>query len=163
MDIWQTLLKGFYSAPGRSCRGLFTEEVEDAATYMIYKSMDRENAKYFLKQQYDKNNWDFLTELCDISPGELTHVPGKKQIPFYLALLAPDNIFYKFFADIDLKLRDNSGNSVLFPALVHDLRNNSLERFHFLCSKGLDADERNVAGFSCNDMIKYFDSVLNVD
>jgi hypothetical protein len=39
---------------------------------------------------------------------------------------------------------------------VHDLLNGCLERFEFLVQKGLDPDAKNLAGFSCNDMIKHF-------
>ena len=100
--------------------------------------------------------WDFLEELCDISPDELTNLPGKKKMPFFIALNCPDNIFYKFFRSADFTLHDKAGNSVLFPALIHDLLNGSLERFEFLVQKGLDPDEKNHAGFSCNDMIKHY-------
>jgi hypothetical protein len=118
--------------------------------------MDKANAKLFLKEQFCNKKWDFLEELCDISPDELTNLPGKKKMPFFIALESPDNIFFKFFQSADLTLRDKAGNSLLFPALVHDLLNGSLNRFGFLCNKGLDPDEKNLAGFSCNDTIKHF-------
>ena len=100
--------------------------------------------------------WIFLEELCDISPDELTNLPGKKKMPFFIALESPDNIFFKFFQSADLTLRDKAGNSLLFPALVHDLLNGSLNRFEFLCNKGLNPDEKNLAGFSCNDMLQHY-------
>ena len=153
---WQSLMYYFYFPGKGRCKGLFADDVEDAATYMIYKSMDKENAKLFLKEQFCNKKWDFLEELCDISPDELTNLPGKKKMPFFIALNCPDNIFYKFFQSADFTLHDKTGNSVLFPALVHDLLNGSLEHFEFLVQKGLDPDEKNHAGFSCNDMIKHY-------
>ena len=110
-------------------------------------------------QEYNKK-WDFLEELCDISPDELTNLPGKKKMPFFIALESPDNIFFKFFQSADLTLRDKAGNSLLFPALVHDLLNGSLNRFGFLCNKGLDPNEKNLAGFSCNDMLQHYASKI---
>lgn len=153
---WEHLMYCFYfSGNGRS-KGLFAQGVLDAATYMIYKSMDKENAKLFLKEQFCNKKWDFLEELCDISPDELTNLSGKKKMPFFIALESPDGIFFKFFQSADLTLRDKAGNSVLFPALVHDLLNGSLNRFEFLCQKGFDPDEKNLAGFSCNDMLQHY-------
>ena len=155
-EIWHEMMETFYSDRSGSYKGIFADGVEDVATYMIFKAMDKANAKLFLKCQFECEAWDFLEELCDISPEELTHVPGKNKMPFYIALNAPDNIFYKFFQSGDQHLRDKAGNSVLFPALVHDLLNNGLNRFEFLCQKGFDPDEKNLAGFSCNDMIKHY-------
>ena len=155
-EEWNQMMCAFYSDRYGICKGLFVDGVEDAATYMIYKVMDKANAKLFLKYQFDNDKWDFLEELCDISPEELTHVPGKNKMPFHIALKAPDDLFFKFFQSADLQLRDKAGNSVLFPALVHDLRNNRLNRFEFLCQKGFDPNEKNHAGFSCNDMIKHY-------
>ena len=153
---WQHLLHAFYSPEKGRYKGLFADGVEDAATYMIYKSMDKANAKLFLKEQFFNEKWIFLEELCDISPDELTNLPGKKKMPFFIALESPDNIFFKFFQSADLTLRDKAGNSLLFPALVHDLLNGSLNRFEFLCNKGLNPDEKNLAGFSCNDMLQHY-------
>jgi hypothetical protein len=118
--------------------------------------MDKANAKLFLKEQFFDEKWDFLEELCDISPDELTNLPRKKEMPFFIALNCPDNIFYKFFQSADLTLHDKAGNSVLFPALVHDLLNGNLNRFEFFCQKGVDPDEKNLAGFSCNDMLQHY-------
>jgi len=153
---WQRLLHAFYSPGKGRYKGLFADGVEDAATYMIYKSMDKANAKLFLKEQFFDEKWIFLEELCDISPDELTNLPRKKEMPFFIALNCPDNIFYKFFQSPDFTLRDKAGNSVLFPALVHDLLNGGLNRFEFFCQKGVDPDEKNLAGFSCNDMLQHY-------
>ena len=157
---WQSLMYSFYSPGNGRRKGLFADGVEDAATYMIYKSMDKENAKLFLKEQFFNEKWDFLEDLCDISPDELINLPGKKKMPFFIALSCPDNIFYKFFQSADFTLHDKTGNSVLFPALVHDLLNGRLDRFNFLTQKGVDPDEKNLAGFSCNDMIKHFSNKI---
>ncbi len=157
---WQRLLYTFYSPGKGRLKGLFTDGVEDAAIYMIYKSMDKANAKLFLKEQFLAEKWDFLEELCDISPEELINLTAKKRMLFFIALNCPDNIFYKIFQAPDFTLRDKAGNSVLFPALVHDLLNGSLNRFEFLCQKGLDPDEKNLAGFSCNDMIQHYASKI---
>jgi hypothetical protein len=153
---WQSLMYSFYFSGKGWCKGLFADGVDDAATYMIYKSMDKENAKLFLKEQFCNKKWDFLEELCDISPDELINLPGKKKMPFYIALNCPDRIFYKFFQSPNLAIRDKAGNSPLFPALVNDLLNGKLNRFEFLCQKGFDPNEKNLAGFSSNDMIKHY-------
>ncbi len=153
---WRQLLDEFYSDKYGCCKGLFADGVDDAATYMIYKSMDKDNAKLFIKKQFSDGNWDFLEDLCDISPEELTHSPGKRKMPFDIALNCPDRIFYKFFQSPKLAIRDKAGNSPLFPALVNDLLNGKLNRFEFLCQKGFDPNEKNLAGFSCNDMIKHY-------
>ena len=153
-ETLKDLLAVSYSADNRKFRGLFSGDVSDAATYLIYKNMDQENAKYFLKKQFENENWDFLEELCEISPEELTAVPGGKMMPFYIALLCPDRIFYKFFSQVDTRLRDHAGNSLLFPAAVHDLCEGGGNRYDYFVEHGCDPDEKNPAGFSCREFVR---------
>ena len=157
---WQMILEKCYFGDVLPYGGLFVEEISDAATYLINKSMDKDNAKRFLKNQYANKNWAFIEELCDISPDEAIAVDGKKYMPFYLALTAPDSLFYKFFQSVNTKLRDTAGNTVLFPALIRDLVGGSTRKhYQYILEHGLDPDEKNLAGFSCNDLIKYFNNM----
>ena len=153
---WQMILEKCYFGDAPPYGGLFAEEITDAATYLIKKSMDNDNAKHFLKNQYENKNWELIEELCDISPAEAIAVDGKKYMPFYLALTAPDSLFYKFFQSVNTKLRDTAGNTVLFPALVRDLaEGGSRKHYQHILELGLDPDEKNLAGFSCNDVIRF--------
>jgi hypothetical protein len=79
-------------------------------------------------------------------------------MPFYLALYAPDSLFEKLLPVFDLEMRDPGGNSLLLPALVSGLCGNSLARYEQLLAMGLNPDEKNQAGFSCNDVINYFEN-----
>ena len=157
---WQRILEKCYFGDVLPYGGLFVEEISDAATYLINKSMDKDNAKRFLKNQYENKNWAFIEELCDISPDEAIAVDGKKYMPFYLALTAPDSLFYKFFQSVDPKVRDTAGNTLLFPALIRDLVGGSTRKhYQYILEHGLDPEEKNLAGFSCNDFIKYFNNM----
>ena len=77
-------------------------------------------------------------------------------MPFYLVLNAPDSLFEKLLPVFDPEMRDPGGNSLLLPALVGGLCGNSLARYEQLLAMGLNPDEKNLAGFSCNDVINYF-------
>ena len=122
--------------------------------------MDKDNAKRFLKNQYENKNWELIEELCDISPAEAIALDGKKYMPFYIALTAPDSLFYKFFQTVNPKWRDTAGNTVLFPALIRDLAGGGIwKHCQYMLERGLDPDEKNLAGFSCNDFIKYFNNM----
>ena len=136
-------------------KGLFVNPPQDVETYLVYKSMDRENAKYFLKKKYFDRDWKFIKKLCKISPEEATAVPGAKYIPFYIALAAPSDVFKLFFQTVDTSLRDSGGNSLLLPALLCDLSYGRFYRSRFMQSHGLDPDAVNLAGFSCNDYIEH--------
>lgn len=138
--------------------GSFEEPPEDPATFLICKRMDKKNGSLFLKKCYEKEDWQYIEALFDISPDEAVDIPGKKYLPFYIALIAPDHFFDKFFKTFDPVQQDWCGNSLLMPALLHDLCNDDKERkrYNFLLQKGLDPDKKNLAGFSCNEMIKYF-------
>ena len=47
--------------------------------------------------------------------------------------------------------------TVLFPALIRDLAGNCvLKHYLHMLKFGLDPDEKNLAGFSCNDTLEYF-------
>ena len=81
-------------------------------------------------------------------------------MPFYLALTAPDSLFYKFFQAVNPKVRDTAGNTVLFPALIRDLVcGGTRKHYQYMLKKGLDPNEKNLAGFSCNDFIKYINNM----
>ena len=57
-------------------------------------------------------------------------------------------------------MRDTAGNTVLFPALIRDLVGGSTRKhYQYILEHGLDPDEKNLAGFSCNDFIKYFNNM----
>lgn len=156
-ESFRKFLYACYFGECPSPRGMFADPSEEAASYLICKSMDRENGKRFLKKQYEKNNWTFVESLAEISPEEAVDVPGKKYMPFFLALAAPDSVFEKCFqAEKDMALRDPGGNSILLPALIRSLCAGNMKRYDFLISKGLDPDEKNLEGFSCNDTVEYF-------
>lgn len=160
--FWNDRLKHEYLCgkwPGVFCwqQGIFSREVNDAATYLICKSMDPKNAGYFLRYQFVAEHWPFLEELCGISPAELLEAPSRNKIPFHIALSSPDSLFYPFFEAKAASpcLRDVYGNSVLFPALIHDLRAGTKDRFHFLLKRGYDPEEKNRIGFSCSDVLSF--------
>ena len=44
-------------------------------------------------------------------------------------------------------------------ALVRGLEKEDMSRYNFLLSQGLDPDEKNVAGFSCNDLVKHLEEL----
>ncbi len=160
-SFWNRRLTDEYFFSGRQFyrrQGLFAGEVNDAASYMIYKVMDPKNAGYFLKDQFAARNWPFLEELCDLSPSVLIEVPGRNKMPFHIALNCPDSLFYPFFESgtASPRLQDCYGNSVLFSALIHDLAAGTEDRYHFLLERGYGPDEKNLIGFSCNDVLSFY-------
>jgi hypothetical protein len=86
-------------------------------------------------------------------------VEGKKYMPFYMTLMAPDSVFEKLAPCFDLSSRDPGGNSLLLPALIHGLCNNSMARYSFLRQQGLDPDEKNIAGFSADDLAWFVEDI----
>ena len=115
--------------------------------------------KRYLKKQLQSGKWEFVEQLCGLSPEDAMDVEGKKYMPFYMTLMAPDSVFEKLFPYFDLSSRDPGGNSLLLPALVHGLCNNSTERYSFLRLQGLDPDEKNIAGFSADDLAWYVEDI----
>lgn len=79
-------------------------------------------------------------------------------MPFHIALNCPDTLFYPFFESgaASPRLRDFWGNSVLFPALIHDLAAGTKDRYRFLLERGYGPDEKNRIGFSCNDVLAFY-------
>lgn len=153
---YQKILRCCYFGQVPPPGGLFSHKELDSASYLIYKNMDKENAKRYLKMQYEKGNWAFIEELCDISPEEAIAVDGKKYMPFYLILTAPDSLFKKYFQTVNPDLRDPAGNTLLLPALIYGLTTGDMTRYEFLLSKGLDPEYKNLAGYSCNDAMQHF-------
>lgn len=155
-----SLLEASYAGTALPPHGMFEDFSGEAAVYLLTKTMDPVNGAKYLKKQYAKENWAFLEEICDASPEELLCVPGKKQIPFLIALKAPDSLFYKFFRSVDPSLRDRVGNTLLHSALMHDLCSGSgMERYEFMLEHGCDPDAKNDAGFSSNDLKKHIGSL----
>lgn len=154
--------KDYFSLLEASClgdterpHGMFENFSGDPASYLLCKVMDRENGARYLKNRYAKRDWAFLEELCDISPDELLGSTGKKQIPFLIALTAPDSLFYKFFRTVDPALRDRVGNTLLHFALAHDLRFGGTARYEFMLERGCDPEAENDAGFSCRALLNH--------
>ena len=79
-------------------------------------------------------------------------------MPFYMTLMAPDSVFGKLFPVFDLTSRDTGGNSFLLPALIYSLCKEDMSRYEFLLARGLDPDEKNLAGFSCNDLLAHVEA-----
>ena len=151
-----SILEACYFGDTAPEKGLFTKNDIDVPSYQIYKSMDKENAKKFLKNKYERGDWQFIRKLCNVSLEEAIEVDGKKYMPFYLALTAPDEIFYKFFQNANTTIRDTAGNSLLFPALIRDIDKSKWNHYNYLLERGFNPDEKNLAGFSCSDLLKHF-------
>ena len=137
----------------------FEQNIQDAASYLIFKRIDRTNSKKFLKKEIRRNNWEFVEQLCAISPEDALDVYNKKYIPFFMTFEAPDRIFEKLLPLFDLQKKDPAGNSLLMAALVRGLDKEDMSRYNFLLAQGLDPDEKNIAGFSCNDLVKHLDDL----
>ena len=156
----QKILRKCYFGDSFSYKGVFEEQkIEDAASFLIFKRMDRENGKRYLKKNLKAYNWEFVEQLCELSPEDAMDVEGKKYMPFYMTLMAPDSVFEKLFPYFDLSSRDPGGNSLLLPALVYGLCNNAMERYSFLRQQGLDPDEKNIAEFSADDLAWFVEDI----
>ena len=149
------ILSSCYFGERLSFKGAFAQGIQDVGTFLISKRMDRVNGKRFLKMQYWLEKWHWAEEICDIDPEEALDVYGRKLIPFYMVLAAPDSVLEKLLPHFDLTMRDPAGNSLLLPALVHGLLSTTMERYELLIEKGLDPDEKNLAGFSCTELKEY--------
>ena len=155
-DNYHGILANCYFGKTQSYAGMFRQDVEDAATFLIYKRLDRTNAKRYLKKQYSNANWEFVAKVCELSPADALDVYGGKHMPFFITLMAPDDVFEKLYPVFDKKMRDSGGNSLLLPALIRGLVESPDCRYHKLLADGFDPDEKNIAGFSCNDTLEYF-------
>ena len=144
-----------YFGEHQSYKGAFAQGVQDAATFLICKRMDRVNGKRYLKMQCWHEYWSLVEEVGEIDPEEALDVYGKKLFPFYMVLAAPDTVFEKLLPYFDLTMRDPGGNSLLLAALIRGIVSTSMERYELLLEKGLDPDEKNLAGFSCNELKEY--------
>ena len=132
---------------------IFHRNIRDAAMFLIYKTMDKTNCQYYLHNQYLNAAWDFIDNLFKLSPEDALDT-GSRLTEFYITLLAPDNVVEKMCPHVDISVRDPGGNSLLFPALISGLYSGNMARYNLLLEKGFDPDEKNLAGFSCNDLIK---------
>ena len=156
---FKNILENCYFGDDRTPgKGVFARKILDAATFLIIKRMDKENSKRFLKYQFKKNNWEFVEKLCELSLEDAMDVYGKKYISYDITLSASDGVFEKLFPTFDLTSRDPGGNSYLLPALIHCLNQGDMSRYNFLLAKGLDPDEKNLAGFSCNDLLAHIEA-----
>ena len=141
------------------CKKDFEQNIQDGASYLIFKRIDRTNSKKFLKKEIRRNNWEFVEQLSAISLEDALDVYNKKYIHFFMTLEAPDHLFEKFLPLFDLQKKDPAGNSFLMAALVRGLDKEDMSRYDFLLAQGLDPDEKNIAGFSCNDLIKHLEDL----
>ncbi len=157
VEHYSALLECSYRSEDHSPGGLFKEFVGDPASFMICKSMDADNARKYLRKCVSDGNWDFLEQLHDLAPEELGVIARKGQAPFLIALKAPETLFRKFFRSADPELRDEAGNTLLHCALIHDRCTGQGDRYRFLLEKGCDADVRNAAGFSCNELLGWLE------
>ena len=121
--------------------------------------MDRENSKRFLKKLIQKNNWELADQLAAVSPADVLDLYGRKYIDFYMTLMAPDSVFERLCPIFDLTEKDPAGNTHLLAALVRGLYHNDMSRYNLLLEKGLDPDGKNIAGFSCNDLVAHFEDL----
>ena len=143
--------------------GMFEKFSGDVSSYLLCKVMDRENGARYLKKRYANGDWAFLEELFDISPEEVLETMGRKQIPFLIALEAPDPLFQKFFRTVDPTLRDRVGNTLLHYALAHDLHSDGPERSSFMLERGCDPEAKNEAGFSCRDILEHIEMMKKTE
>ena len=155
----RTILKHCYRSLEYPVKGFFEQGVSDAASFLIFKQMDRTNSKHFLKKQLAEGNWDFVDDLCSISPEDALDVSSKRYIRFFMTLSAPDHVFEKLFPLFSLTERDSGGNSYLLAALVRGVASDDLSRYNFLLEQGLDPDEKNMAGFSCNELAAHLENL----
>lgn len=153
---FRNILCSCYFGETQNPKGAFQQKIPDAATFMIYKRMDRVNAKKYLKKQLYAGNWSFIEELAALSPEDVMDVYGKKYMQFYFTLMAPDAVFEKLVPFFDLELRDPAGNTLLMPAVTRTLCSDSANRYNYFLQKGFDPEEKNLAGFSCSDVIEHF-------
>ena len=169
------ILKTCYFGKAPAAKGLFEERPEEPADFILRKYMDKENGRRCLKRLYKSSamrydgvfsekydvsgDWDFIEKLCELSCEEASDIHGKKYLPFYVTLVAPDKIFQKLLPLWDLCAKDPAGNSLLMPALCYLwlMQNDEAKaRYNFLIEQGLDPNEKNLAGFSCSNVIKKF-------
>ena len=174
LEKFEQILSSCYEGKSKNVEGIFKKytnngEQLDAATFLINKNFDKTNAKLYLNTAYTGYDWSFLEELCDLSPADAVDVYEQKSMMFYLTLNAPDRIFEKILPLIDPKIRDAAGNNLLLPALICKLNSKhyqekgvdiSGKRYDTLIELGVDPDQKNLAGFSCND---FLNSYLNAD
>lgn len=155
MEHFSSLLDLCYKSHDPSPGGMFKNFSGDPASFMVFKTMDRPNARKFIRECFAKYKWEFLMQLHDLAPNELNIIARKKQTPFLVTLKAPDVLFRKYFRSVDPSLRDEAGNTLLHCALVHDSCSNQGGRYEFMLEHGCDPGVCNTAGFSCNDLIEW--------
>ena len=148
------LLESNYTSDVSSPGGMFKNFDGDPAAFLVFKTMDRDNARKYLRKCAVQGRWDFLEQLYDLAPEDLAPAARKKQLPFLIVLKAPDSLFRQFFRSVDPELRDEGGNTLLHCALIHDQCSGGNARYQFMLENGCSPEVRNTAGFSCSELIE---------
>ena len=137
----------------------------DAATYLIYRNLDKEQARRFFRRELKNDNWQFVEEIYDLAPEVLERLIGKRELPFLLTLAGSDSLLKKYLNAHEASLcRDINGNTLLHAALLRAVYadiaslfktdNPYRSRYDFLLKSGCRSDVKNEAGFSCDDLSK---------
>ena len=150
----QEILQTYYSPnTNRPYSEFITEEKIDPASYLIYKRINPVDGKLFLDKQFTEERWEFLEALYDFAPEETFDVHNKRHLPFFITLRAPDDIFKKCLPSFNIKNHDQGGNTLLLPALLYSIHQKNMARYNFMLDElKFNPDEKNLAGFSCNDL-----------
>ena len=137
----------------------------DAATFLIYRNLDKEQARRFFRRELKNGNWQFVEEIYDLAPEVLERLIGRNKLPFLLTLAGTDSLLTKYLTDHDASLcRDINENTLLHAALLRAVYaditslfktdNPYRNRYDFLLENGCRSDVKNEAGFSCDDLSK---------
>ena len=159
-DFSEILRRYYTPDTGEPYAGLIEKKEMDPSSYLIYKRMDEVNGKLFLDKQFAEENWGFLEALHDLASEETFAVHNKHHLPFFITLMAPDAVFKKFLPSFDVNIHDQGGNTLLLPALLYSLLKKNMERYNFMLEAlKFDPDEKNSAGFSCNDLNSFVENI----
>ena len=150
--------------------GLFAEktirrsEPMTAAEFLLKNTMDPDNGKrYFLKMLRTKML--YAEKIHNLDP-EIVHdfFPAEK-LPFVYCVTAPDSLWKKYlkFRGNPASFKDQNGNTLLHAALLRavlksfssfsDSASPHMACYRYLLACGCDPDQKNKAGFSCNDLL----------
>ena len=137
----------------------------DAATFLIYRNLDKEQARRFFRRELKNGNWQFVEEVYEFAPDVVERIIGKIKLPFVLTLAGTDSLLQKYLAEYSASsFLDENGNTLLHAALLRAVYANmeSLfkpddlhrKRYDFLLEKGCRSDIKNEAGVSCDDLLE---------